>query len=69
MINIVQAADRIYRTGSKSDATVRVFYGSGKDTIEMNILNALARKSIVTKGVLDKNNNTVFPSDYASEFD
>jgi superfamily II DNA or RNA helicase len=66
MIDIIQATGRIYRYGTKSDATVRIFYGKASAGKEIKILQAMGEKSRVLKGTLDEENteNLVLPGDY-----
>jgi hypothetical protein len=64
MLDAMQAASRIYRDGTKSDAVVRIFHGKGK---EQCILDAMYKKSIVLKGTLEETNELVLPGDYESE--
>lgn len=70
MLDIYQASGRIHRDGSLSDATVRIFYGNlDNSKLETQILDAMARKTAVTKGVLDDavKNQIVLPGDYQRE--
>ncbi|MEK7070753.1 MAG: hypothetical protein AAB966_03020 [Patescibacteria group bacterium] len=50
LIDMIQAMGRVYREGIKSDVTVRFLYAKGANK-EMNILNAMARKSSILKEV------------------
>jgi hypothetical protein len=65
-ITIAQNVMRIYRDGSKSDATVRMFYGKGEFFEEKGILKAMASKTEVVKGMIDEKNlgEIVYPGDY-----
>jgi hypothetical protein len=66
MLEITQAAARIYGPGMASAATVRMFYGRGAGNSETGILSAMARKSQVLKGTLDETvaGDLVLPGDY-----
>ena len=66
LLEVTQAAGRIYRDGTISDATVRMFYGRGAGTTETNILNAMARKTQVLRGTLEENvtQDIVLPGEY-----
>jgi len=66
LLNIAQAANRIYRYGTLSDATVRMFYGKGRN--EIKILQALARGTKVLQGMLEEENlkQIILPGDYIS---
>lgn len=66
MIEITQAAARIFGPGMQSDAKVRLFYGKCPGCDELAILTALARKTSVLKGVLDDSavSNLKLPGDY-----
>ena len=68
MLNIAQATYRIYRDGTLSPATVRLFYGN--DNIkEYLIINAMAKKSQTTRGILDVDSSDTFklPGEYDTE--
>jgi len=69
LIQDTQAAGRIWRDGTLSDATVRMFYGKGEGARETGILSALARKSQVLRGTLetDVTNQLILPGDYENE--
>lgn len=66
ILDITQAAGRIYRDGTLSDATVRMFYGRGAGGMETNILTAMARKTQVLRGLLEDNitRDLILPGDY-----
>jgi len=66
LLDLAQAAGRIYRDGTISDANIRMFYG--KDNIENKIIQALGRGTEVLKGTLeDFMQNVLFlPGDYPS---
>lgn len=68
MIEVIQAASRIYGPGMKSKAEVRMFYGKCDDCDEKGVLNALAKKTIILKGILEDSvvNNLKLPGDYKS---
>jgi superfamily II DNA or RNA helicase len=67
VLDIHQAAGRIYRVGTKSNATIRIVYGKGAAR-ETKILEALARKTQVLKDILEEqiSAQVLFPGDYAS---
>ena len=71
LLDVTQAAGRIYRDGTLSDATVRMFYGKGEAVLETNILTAMARKTQVLRGVLEEvvSQNLVLPGEYESEIE
>lgn len=66
MLDVVQATGRIYRDGTKSAATVRLFYGRGSNMQETGILRAMAKKSQVLMSTLeqDMSEDLVLPGDY-----
>lgn len=66
LINLHQAAGRIYRMGLKSLATVRMVYAKGTGLIENTILDNIARKTSTLKEGIDETaaNCTLFPGDY-----
>ena len=66
LLDVTQAAARIYGPGMSSDATVRMFYGLGSGTRETGILSSLARKTQVLKGTLEDSvtQDLVLPGDY-----
>jgi hypothetical protein len=66
MLEIIQAAGRIFRDGTMSDATVRMFYGKGEGMTETAILNAMAKKTPVLRGTLetDVTSDLKFPGEY-----
>lgn len=68
MLELIQAAGRIYRDGTLSNAVVRIFYGAN-GLMEVNILDALARGSHVLRGTLhaEVTQDVILPADYASE--
>jgi Helicase conserved C-terminal domain len=64
-IDLHQATGRIHRGTTKSTAHIRFVYS--KDfTQENSILNAIAKKSQVTKSMLFKEDGIKFPGDYPS---
>ena len=69
LIEIIQAASRIYRDGTMSDAHVRIFYGKGTVGFELSVLIALSRKSGVLKGIIDEylNDLLLLPGEYPME--
>ena len=69
LLEIIQAASRIYRDGTMSNAYVRVFYGKGNVGAEISILQALARKTTILKGVIDEHLNDLLllPGEYPTE--
>lgn len=69
LLDITQAAARVYGPGMVSDAYVRMFYGSGNAGRETNILNAMARKTQILKGTLEEivTRDLILPGDYPSE--
>jgi len=68
IIDLHQATGRIYRVGTKSNATVRFIYADVASQ-ETRILNALAKKSQILKEMLDTqvDAGVKFPSDYGTE--
>jgi len=68
LLDITQAAGRIYRDGTMTDATVRMFYGNGEGSKETMILAAMARKTQVLKGTLEDavTKDLVLPGEYPS---
>ena len=66
MLDITQAAGRIFRDGTASDATVRMFFGRGAGGRETGILTAMARKTQVLKGTLEDavTRDLILPGDY-----
>jgi hypothetical protein len=71
LLEVTQAAGRIYRDGTISDATIRMFYGKGVGIRETNILTAMALKSQVLKGTFEDtvSRDLVLPGDYPSEIE
>jgi hypothetical protein len=71
LISVVQATNRIYRTGVKSDCRVRMFYGKGDNERETKILSAYARKSMVVRGTLTEENaaQLILPDQYEPEIE
>lgn len=71
LIELAQAAGRIYRDNTQSDATIRMFYGDGDGGRETGILTAMARKTQILKGTLDDNvlREIVLPGDYEAEIE
>lgn len=65
-ITIAQNVMRIYRDGTMSDATVRLFYGKGAFVEERTILAAMSRKTEVLKGMINEENlgGIKYPGDY-----
>lgn len=68
LLDVTQAAARIYGPGMTSDATVHMFYGSGVGARETGILSALAKKTQVLKGTLEDEvtEELLLPGDYPS---
>lgn len=67
---ILQASGRTVRDKVQSDTFTKIFYGSNDSAIETNILNALARKSAVTKAIVEDDNSEIpFPVDYKSWYE
>ena len=64
-IDLHQATGRIHRGTTKSTAHIRLVY-SKAFTQETSILNAIARKSQVTRSMLYNADGIEFPGDYAS---
>lgn len=67
-IDLVQATGRIHRGTTKSQAHIRFVYSKECST-ETRILNAIAKKSEITRSMLhdvngDDNESIVFPGDY-----
>jgi hypothetical protein len=71
LLEVTQAAARIHRDGTCSDATVRMFYGMGAGASETHILTAMARKTQVLKGALETEvtQDLVLPGDYRDYFE
>jgi hypothetical protein len=71
LLEIAQATGRIYRDGTVSDATVRMFYGKGRGAQETNILTAMARKTNTAKGTVagPAKDTLVLPGDYANDIE
>jgi hypothetical protein len=69
LLDVTQAAARIWGPGMISDAFVRMFYGRGAGGMETRILTALARKTQVLKGALEDVviRDLVLPGDYLAE--
>jgi hypothetical protein len=69
LIELAQAAGRIYRDNTQSDATIRMFYGQGDAGRETGILTAMSRKTQTLKGTLDDNvvREIILPGDYEAE--
>lgn len=66
LINLHQAAGRVYRMGLKSLATVRMVYAKGTGLIENRILDNIAKKTDILKQAIDEASAdcTLFPGDY-----
>ncbi len=62
-IDLHQATGRIHRGTTRSNATVRFVFGRGVEE-ELNILNALAKKTKVTKSMLASAVGIKMPGDY-----
>jgi len=62
-IDLHQATGRIYRTTTRSEVTVRIVYGKESGEKEKRILDALQRKSKVTRGVVG-DSTVLYPGDY-----
>jgi hypothetical protein len=71
LLDVTQAAARIYGPGMTSSATVHMFYGLGVGASESGILSALARKTQILKGTLDLDvtPDLVLPGDYPSFYE
>lgn len=71
LMETCQNINRIYRSGTMSDVTVRIFYGNGEGLIESNIINAMTKKSEVLKGALDDvvRENIILPGDYETYYE
>jgi len=69
LLDVTQAAGRIYRDGTLSDAIVRMFYGKGAAGRETGILTAMARKTQVLKGTLENvvTKGLILPGDYPNQ--
>ncbi|CAH6418237.1 Hypothetical protein HVR_LOCUS105 [uncultured virus] len=69
LLEVTQAAARVYGPGMDTDAVVRMFYGKGNGGLETNILTAMARKTQVLKGTLDDivKRDLILPGDYRAE--
>lgn len=67
-LDITQVTSRIYGPGMVSPAVARIFYGKLVGERETSILNALARKTEVLKGVLEDvvKADLILPGDYPS---
>lgn len=68
LLEIAQAAARIFGPGMTANAYVRMFYGKGVGGKENNILNAMASKTKILKGTLEEVviRDIVLPGDYES---
>jgi SNF2 family DNA or RNA helicase len=66
VIEMIQAASRIYGPGMKSEAKIRIFYGDCSGCDERGILASLVKKTLVLKGTLDANIILKLPGDYES---
>lgn len=65
IISLIQAAGRTFREGVKSAVEIIIFYGSGNLQLEMNILEALARKSGYVRGSMPDNITHIsYPGEY-----
>lgn len=66
LLDIAQAAARIYGPGMISRAVVRMFYGRGVGEQEVRILDAIARKTEVLKGTLEDvvTRSMILPGEY-----
>lgn len=62
-IDLHQATGRIHRTTTMSKASIRFIYSEACRN-ETSILNALARKTAVTKSVLTRPEGIIFPGEY-----
>lgn len=69
LLDITQAAARIYGPGMISDAKVRMFYGKDQAVLETKILTSLINKSETLKGTLDDvvKRDLILPGDYDKE--
>ena len=75
-IDLYQAGGRIYRTSTKSTATIRMIYGKESNNpqpkaLEARILDAMARKTDVAKNMLANPNSErmPFPGEFTSEIE
>ena len=65
IMDLHQACGRVYRQGTVSDSTIRFIYTKCK---ELNVINALARKTEVLKNVAtDEKSDVKFPGEYLIE--
>ena len=64
-IDLHQATGRIHRGTTESKATIRFIY-SREAKSEASVLNAIARKTEITKNVIYQTNGILFPGDYDS---
>lgn len=71
LLEVVQLTARIYRNGVASNATVRMFYGKGSGTTEIEILTDMARKSSPPRDPLstDNTHDWTLPINYESWFE
>ena len=70
LIETAQAASRIHRFGTMSDAIVRMFYANEDRLMEIKILTAMTAKTAVVKGAIDdvSRSEIILPGDYEGEF-
>ena len=67
VLDLHQASGRIYRSGTKSKATVRFVYSQ---LDELKVINALARKTTVLRNIAtDANSTVLFPGEYPKEIE
>lgn len=71
LLELTQAAARIFGPGMKSTGHVRMFYGSGEAEIETSILTSLTRKTLTLKGTLENKvvKKLILPGDYEAEYE
>ena len=61
----IQAAERTYRYGTKSNATIRFVY-SKEFPFESSLLDSIAKKSKLMKTVVGEARNIIYPGEYES---
>jgi hypothetical protein len=71
LLEVTQAAGRIYRDGTSSDAVVRMFYGDGIAQSETGILTAMANKTKILEGAIDNEGSDalILPGNYETEIE
>jgi len=70
LIETTQAASRIHRFGTLTDATVRMFYGNKDGLMETKILTAMNEKTKVVKAAIDDVacSEILLPGDYENQY-